>query len=182
MLHLQSYQQLHILNDVRNIRNLGELIDTFDLSTAYKQGESIGTKVGQLPIDSLGFELGLMPGDVIKQVNGIKADDTQNRFDIYKKILSMEEDDTIEVEILRKNNFIEIVYKLKNLYKQIPKKSLPTQVRTEIQKLDEDKVEAEKIRIMHRKYKFAPTVQEIKLKEKQNMLKAENKKIGKQKI
>jgi type II secretory pathway component PulC len=151
------------------VRNLGEFLEIFDLSTAYKQGEAIGSKVGRIDPESIAAQMGLLVGDIIEKINDISANNTDNRFEIYKKIISLKENDIINVEVLRHSLPITICYKIKQIERL--KSRPPSEGKTEAIKIEEDKIEAEKVKIMKEKYQFAPTIDEIKLREKQNIFK-----------
>ena len=165
---------------VSYVKNVGDFIELFSLATAYKQGQIIGSRIGRLDAASLGLEMGLLPGDIIIKINDVSADNTNNRFNIYKKIISMNENDIITVEISRNGNPIKINYKINNFNKKNTElKKIQDNKSGEIIKLGntEDTAdetgnpEKEKIKILKEKYEFAPTMQEIKLREKQNILK-----------
>ena len=162
---------------VSYVKNVGEFIELFDLVAAYKQGQIIGSRIGKLNSDSLGLEMGLLPGDIVKNINNIAADSTDNRFKIYKKVISMKEDDKITVELLRNNNPAIITYRIKNLDHKKPTLKMVKSRSENIIKIGntenahDESAEKEKIKILKEKYEFAPTMQEIKLREKQNILK-----------
>lgn len=157
------------------VRSLGEFIDMLDLQTAYKQGKSIGSKVGKIESDSIVSELGLNQGDIITKINGKPVDTTENRLEIYNKI-SLNKDKVVNLDLLRHNSPFKINYqirKIKKFEKQINQTihrdvSKPM---SDFERSEKDTAEAEKIRLLKEKYDFAPTMQEIKLREKCNMAK-----------
>jgi len=139
------------------VKNLAQFIDLIGLTTAYKSGQSIGCRVGQLERSSLGSALGLESGDIILTINDIPTATTQERLQIYKSIIVMEEDDKITLSLLRKNNEIEITYVLKEFKKEEDTPQAKQQA------------EQEKIKMMQEKYKFSPTIEELRRQEKQSM-------------
>ncbi len=58
---------------VESVRNIAQLLDTLDITTAFSQGESIGCRVGKIYKQSLGDALGLKTGDVVTNINGIDS-------------------------------------------------------------------------------------------------------------
>lgn len=157
------------------IKNLGELIESFNLSTAYKQGRSIGSIILELPPDSLALQMGLMPGDIIHTINGITTDNHDSQVEIYEKIINLKENDVILVELLRNESPIKIEYKLKKMWRKGNHTKIASiESKIEVEKIEENKIEAEKVKILKEKYKFAPTIEEIKLREKQGMFKRKN--------
>ncbi len=157
------------------VNNLGEFIESLDLVTAYKHGLMIGSRVGKLEPDSLGLALGLVPGDIIKSINGILADNTNNRYEIFKNISSLDEGANVVVEIIRNNNIISISYEIKKITLKRPRYEANEETKqNEIvsQKIINPQEEREKV--LKEKYKFAPTLKEIRLREKQNLMKQKN--------
>lgn len=162
---------------VEKIRNLAQLIDSLNLTTVYHQGESIGCRIGKLEKNSLGTALGLTQGDIIQSINNIPATNTDNRFEIYKSILHMEQGSKFTAVILRKNQPIFINYALAKIegMTEVP---TPTELRPVTIKSDEktsEQLEQERRKILEEKYRFAPTAEELQKKEKQAMLKMSQK-------
>lgn len=147
---------------IERIKNLAQFIDIIGLSTAYKQGVSVGCRVGELAPDSLGVHLGLQSGDIITKVNDIPATSTPERLRIYKLIVGMKEGDAIEVELTRQEQSIHLRFILKNFVEKkfsgIP--SLPSPDQQLKQKTD----------ILRQKHKFAPTIDELRKQERQLMM------------
>ncbi|HRN78375.1 MAG TPA: type II secretion system protein N [Candidatus Dependentiae bacterium] len=139
------------------IKNLAQFIDLVNLTSVYKAGQSVGCRVGQLENNSLGTALGLESGDIIVTINNIPTATTDDRLKIYKAITAMQENDEINVKILRRNNNIELTYLLQEFKKD--EKSPDNKKQSE----------QEKVKIMRERYKFAPTVQELRNQEKQFM-------------
>jgi len=158
------------------VNNLAEFVDLLDLITVYKKGKSVAIKVGKINPSSLGTALGLLPGDIIKNINSIETSSIDNRFQIYKNLISLNEGDIINVEVNRSSNDERFIYKLTNL-KKVEKKVTKEDKTTEIfDKIRASQIEREKINILKSKHQFAPTLKEIKLREKKNMLKVKNRK------
>lgn len=148
---------------VERIKNLAQFIDVIGLSTAYKQGVSVGCRVGDIAADSLGSYLGLVSGDIITMVNDIPATTTPERLRIYKSIVSMKEGDVINVQIIRHEQPQQLQFILKNFAeKQIP--GIPAPVLSPEQQLKQ------KSDILRQKHKFAPTIDELRKQERQLMM------------
>jgi type II secretory pathway component PulC len=106
--------QINISEFKQRIKSLAQLIDILDLTTAYKQGISIGCRIGHLPEKSLGMYLGLQTGDIIHSINSIPATTLDNRLKIYKSIVSMQDNDTLIINLIRKKQEITITFILKD--------------------------------------------------------------------
>lgn len=152
----------------RRIKSLAQFIDTLDITTVYQQGKSIGCRIGLIQEKSLGQALGLRPGDIIITINSLPVIDSQNRFDIYKKISQMQTKEDIIVELIRNNSPITITYTLENFKTPKVAESAPAPAE---QKVAPKQAYQEQLNILQESHKFAPTLQEIRAKERQNMLK-----------
>lgn len=166
----------------KRIKNLAQFIDILNLTTVYKQGKSVGCRIGHLEENSLGLALGLQSGDIIVRINDIPATDTAHRFEIYKHIIALDIDDTITVALQRNNEEVILTFTLQCF--RCPGTTSSESEKSASQKTKEDskeqtesitnplQQETEKQRsIMKEKHKLTPTVQKIRMKEKENMLK-----------
>ncbi len=150
---------------INRVQNLAQLIDMLRLTTAYKQGQSIGSRIGQIEAKSFGTQVGLQPGDIIISINGISGDKTENRLKIYKDIVATPYDGTIKIVLLRDKEEQTLELTLHDFTHEELQKEKKTDIQ-ELKKLEEK----DKAKILKQKYEFAPTVQEIRKREKQNML------------
>ncbi len=149
----------------KRITDLGQLIEMLHLITAYKQGQSIGIRIGSLEENSLGTALGLQAGDIVTTIENIPATNMEKRLKIYEKILSKKEDESVAVNLLRNKKAVELQYTLKELYPETARKESP-QNQYQLQKIEEE----EKQKILKKKYEFAPTMREIQNQERKIML------------
>lgn len=151
-----------IINEfVQRVPSLGQFIDMLDLTTVYRQGESIGCRIGQLSSDSLGTALGFAKGDIISSVNNKSVATTSDRFSVYQEITSLKTNDTVSVILLRNNQPITLTFTLQEAASPAAKVAESTAKNSEMNK--------EQIQALAKKESFAPTLQEIKNKEKQLM-------------
>lgn len=104
--------KINIDEFVNRISNLGEFISMLDLTTVYRQGKSFGCRVGKISTDSLGAMLGFKADDIIIKIDGYPLDDVTHRLAIYDHILTSASGDIIEVEILRNNISMTMLYGL----------------------------------------------------------------------
>ena len=163
------------------VKSLSNIIDLFNLTTAYKQGKSIGAKIGQIDEASIAYEMGFKSGDIITKINKLPATTTTERLAIYKEISKLPDNSSLDIEILRNNSPEKITLTFGTIKPRIevpsilPKKEPGTQTSVTERYID-DKVEEEKRKILRTKEKFAPTLQEIQLKEKANLKKLQQNK------
>jgi len=154
--------EINVPEFIGRVNSLAQFIDMLNITTVYQRGKSIGCRIGQISSKSLGASLGFEQGDIITKVNGITTADSSNRFDIYKNIEGLKTDETIKVEFKRNDDAIIFNYII-----VIPKKEVeelgqaPTKSPEQIYK--------EQLELLNKKYKFAPTIQDIRKRDKQLM-------------
>ncbi len=151
---------------VHRVKSLGQIIDMLGLTTSYQKGTNIGVRIGILENKSLGIALGLKTSDIIQRINDMPATSTENRLEIYKNITSKKAGETIRVKLLRNKQQQTINYTLQDFeLEQQDTAKRKEKAQTGIKLLKEQKKE----NILKQKYKFAPTVQEIRKKERRMM-------------
>lgn len=155
---------------VNEVHSLNNAIDLFALSTAYKAGKSIGLKVGKISQTSLANALGLQPGDIITAINDEIPATTEQRLAIYKKIIELADNAPITIELLRAQNNVTLHYIL-GIVEPTPQPTVPEpQPQASTPQKSSDSVEQHKLKLLRQKEKFAPTIQELRLREKENIL------------
>jgi type II secretory pathway component PulC len=97
------------------VHSLAEFIDMLNITTASKQGEPVGIRIGEMAQTSLGRALGFMPGDIITKILDEEPSSTQTRMKLFNDITSLNLGSRIPVEILRNNRTITYTYILFNL-------------------------------------------------------------------
>lgn len=104
----------------KQIQTMGNLVEDLNLSTAYKNSEAIGIKVGEMQPGDIGSVIGLNKNDILLSINEIDTINPKNRIKIYDTIMQMENGDEIKL-VLQKNNIQRnITYKLTEIER--PKK------------------------------------------------------------
>jgi type II secretory pathway component PulC len=144
------------------VQDLAQFIDMLRLITAFKQGKSIGCRIGKLDEKSVGIALGLQTGDIITSIDGIPADTMDNRLKIYKEITSKKMADSVMVNIVRNKQELSLEYLLKEL---TPDRNAQPPSSFELERIAEE----EKVKILKENQQFAPTLQDIRKRERQNM-------------
>lgn len=165
--HIDNYY--HIINPTaftEHIQNLAQFIDALDLTTVYQKGQSIGCRIGTVKKDSLGAALGFNTGDIIIAVDNIPATDTNHRFLIYKNIIAKKANDPIVVKILRESQPITLVYTLEEFTVLDKLKEIHPAQELEI----EETMKEKQLKASHQKKTLAPTTNDLKKRERHNML------------
>lgn len=148
---------------INRIQNLSQFIDTLEVTTAYRQGESVGCRITNAGSGSLGQALGLTKEDLILKINGIPVAQTQNRLTIYNQITALKTNDIIQVTLLRNNQEMTLQYVLQEV-RQAKKQEIGQR------KPSPEQITEQQRKQLEQKHSFAPSLQEIKDREKQNML------------
>lgn len=170
-----STYMIHTNLFVDRVQNLAQFIDLLDLITVYQKGKSVGCRTGLVGDNSLAQALGFEVGDIILSVNDIPATDTVHRLDIYKSIMAMNTNDTITVQFRRQGQEMKLKFILSDT-KQLPhkvekeSKDDKTVVPPAIPEVPTEAITKEQLKTLEDRHKFAPTVKDIRDRERQNML------------
>lgn len=97
------------------VTSLAAFIEMVDLTTAFKNGQSVGLRVGKMEQKSIGYALGFLPGDTIIKIQNIDPTTTKSRLDIYNKLTQMNVGELIKVHVMRHGHVITYEYTLHNL-------------------------------------------------------------------
>ena len=160
---------------VKTIPNLGLLFDRFDISTAYKDGKSIGCKLGKIIENSLAQALLFEPGDLILKVADLPIETIEQRMIAYEKITGKKVGDQFTLEISRKNSPLTLTVKLEDFENDLTlQNTQSTRNRTEetgiLQGPSSEELELQFEAILKEKYAFAPTTQDLIIAQKKAML------------
>ncbi|MBD3231703.1 hypothetical protein GF322_03500 [Candidatus Dependentiae bacterium] len=105
---------------IKKIPTMGNLIEELNLSTAYKDGEAIGIKVGIIEPNDIGSIIGLNKNDILLSINDLDLRNYKNRIKVYDNIMQMQLGDEIKLLLKRNDYEKKINYKLAEIEK--PKK------------------------------------------------------------
>ncbi|GMU19441.1 MAG: hypothetical protein AMXMBFR12_06330 [Candidatus Babeliales bacterium] len=148
---------------ITRIQSLGQFIDTLELTTAYREGQSIGVRITNAGPGSLGQALGLTKEDLITEINNIAVGPTHNRLTIFKDITASKTNDVIRVTLTRGHQELTLQYVLQEVH-QVRKQEIGQK------KTDPGQISEAAKKQLEQKHSFAPTLQEIRDREKINML------------
>jgi len=148
------------------IINISNLIDMFNLATAYKQGVSIGIKIGNFESSSLATNFEFTPGDIITKINNMPVTTTSERLAIYKEVTHLSNGANVTIEYLRNEQPATKVITLGAIVPpliSITKNEPPEKQRARIEK--DQQLEA-----LKQREKFAPTLRDIRQREQENII------------
>ncbi len=157
---------------VHVVKTLPDFIMTFNVVTAIDSGKTIGLKIGTIRQDSLVQAMGLRLGDIITAVNNIPTITPANRLAIYNEMLSLNDGDSVKVSILRNRMPLTFTYKLAKradlhapaTLKEIEEHEVALALKKQLQE-----VPLEKTNIEEDYKKFAPTLKDIRLRDKEHI-------------
>lgn len=165
-----SHYQIDPDSFVELVPDLGQFIGSLDLITVYKNGQPTGVKIGTLDPVSFGRELGLRAGDIITTINNIPVTTVANRMKIYDTITSLPMGSIIEVDYVRSNSNSQLFAKLEEIGRPssfyIGKPGRPIAAPA----LTEEDIQAQKLHMLEQKKTFAPTLDEIRRRERSAIL------------
>ena len=154
---------------INRVRTLGKLIDELNITTAYENGISIGCKIGILTDDSIAKIMGLEKGDIISTINNMPVATLQDRIAVYNAVTSLNSQDNINISLKRSGKNIELKYTIQTIDNPISENLNNPKIN--------DNLESSAIKKdLERRYKFAPTIAEIKERERESIIKQLHKK------
>lgn len=103
----------------KQINSLGQLFEELGIIPTYKNDQNYGLMITKITDDGIGKNLGLEENDIILSVHGTNLISTKDRIEAYDKILKLNYNDSINVEIERNTNKIVLNYKLERFKPKI---------------------------------------------------------------
>lgn len=100
---------------IARITSLAELIDSLDAVPVTKQGEAVGVRIGKMDRTSIGYALGLQPGDLVTHIADIPTNSTESRMKAYNKVAQLKMGSACIVKIVRQGRPLTYTYTLFNL-------------------------------------------------------------------
>jgi hypothetical protein len=154
---------------INKIRTLGNLISQLNIITAYQDGISIGCKIGNILEDSIAPMIGLEKGDIILKINDLPVATLDQRLQVYDSIINLKNGAMISISIIRDNQELQLKYTIDKLDSNV-------ELANSIKNLENADLTNKMIREdLERRYKFAPTIAEIKDSEREAIIKQLNK-------
>lgn len=163
---------VNIDNFALRINSLAQLIEMLDLSTAFKQGVSIGCRIGKIEEKSIGYAFGFRPGDMIIDVANIAPIDTISRINIYNVLKELKNNDIVKVSFARDGKKASYEYAIKTSLDNMTEQSnsikfINKTSDEQAQKMEKLKNQLNKI---EKNYNIEPQVQDAKKQDKDTML------------
>lgn len=153
------------------VPSLAHFIDMFDLTTVYKEGTSIGCRIGKIAHNSLGTAMGLESYSIINKIAGIPATTTEERLHIYNKLTGLAIGDSFIAEITHEGRPLSLTFKLHDLGGPLSVNKEEDEEETGILKgPSPEELERERIATLKEHHTFAPTAQEIMIDQRKKML------------
>lgn len=162
--------KVNIKEFLLRVTNVAQFISMLSLTTAYKNGQSIGIQLGEISNTSLGSYLGLRQGDIILEIDSIPTETTDNRLLIYKKIVRMTVGSKIKVELIRNKQKIELNYILFEQDKEVSNTEKGVKEGQKVGLIPQNLHEKNPIALTQDSKNYSVTVEEMRRRERQNML------------
>lgn len=152
------------------VPSLAHFIDMFDLTTVYKEGKSIGCRIGKIQHNSLGAHMGLESYSIINDIAGIPATTTDERLNIYNKLTNLKPGDHFTAQVSHEHGGMTLNFKLEDLNNPLLNEKQDEEEVGILKGPSAQELERERIATLKERYTFAPTVQEIMIDQKKKML------------
>jgi type II secretory pathway component PulC len=104
---------------------LGVIIENFGLLTVYKEGKPYGVKISRVTKKGIGPLLGLMTGDILKEINNIDTSEKKSRLKIYDMLTNSKKESSITLSLLRSKKPLKLTYKLTDIVAVKDKEFMP---------------------------------------------------------
>lgn len=150
------------------VPSLAHFIDMFDLTTVYKEGKSIGCRIGKIAHNSLGAAMGLESYSIVNSIAGIPATTTSERLAIYNKLIGLKIGERFEASITYDEKPIILTFTLHELSPHATKEEEKEE--GVLKGPSPEEMERERIATLKEHYTFAPTAQEIMIEQRKKML------------
>lgn len=161
---------IHTKLFTERVKNLAQCIDLLDLITVYQKGKSIGCRIGNVDENTLGKALGFQAGDIIIKVDDFTPTDTEQRMNIYKKIISMKAKETFKIVLKRQDQEVTLSYMLSDAKKPADKQAEESPSAEKTGPKPNEELTEEQIKALEERHNFAPALKDIRDRERQNML------------
>lgn len=154
------------------IPGLPQLIDTFDISTTYKKGSSVGCRIGKIASGSMAQALGFEAQDIVTHIAGIETSTSEKRLEIFNKLKTFKLSDSFTIDLERNGQSIKLKYLLTDLKDPLFHPSGTKNEDEDNQKVgifmgpSSEELENERVQLLKERYKFAPTAQDILLEQR----------------
>lgn len=153
------------------VPSLAHFIDMFDLTTVYKEGKSIGCRIGKITHNSLGAAMGLESYSIINGIAGIPATTTDERLNIYNKLTGLKIGDSFVANVIHEGKPLSLTFKLHDLSSPFTQTKEEDEEEAGILKgPSPEELDRERIATLKERYTFAPTAQEIMIDQRKKML------------
>jgi type II secretory pathway component PulC len=97
---------------ILRVANVGQLLYMLGVTTAYKEGKSIGCRIGVADEQSVGNALGLKVGDTVISIDEFPVSTVVDRMNAFKRISEKKSGEQIVLELLRRDRRLKITYQL----------------------------------------------------------------------
>jgi len=156
---------------VQVVPTVAQCIDMLDLTTVYHKGQSVGCRVGQAAHETLGQALGFEQHDIILSVAGLPATNTQDRLDIYHKLVQHPFGQPFVIKLERNSMPVTLTYEFGSfLHEDAQEQEIEREYPGILQGPTPEEIEQEKIKVLKEKYRFAKTTQDILIEQQKKMI------------
>ena len=151
----------------KSVQNISTLFDLFNVTTVYDNGNTKGLRVGQITPRSLGSYLGLESQDLVTECLDVPLTSLSNQRKCYSLLDGKDFGDSVTITIERNNKSLKLSYVLRDL-----KDPFDTSLQNKksknkiIEESHEEELKRERIKLLKKKYKFAPTAQDLRIQQK----------------
>ena len=152
---------------IKCVKNISILFDLFNVTTLYNNGITKGLRIGSVNSQSLASHLGFESQDLVTACLGIPLTSLANQTKCYKELGTKKFDDSITINVERNGKTITLSYTLRDLKDPFDTSLASKKVKNKaLEQMREEELQNERIKLLKKKYKFAPTAQDLRIEHK----------------
>lgn len=152
---------------IKSVQNVSTFFDLLNVTTLYDNGITKGLKMGIVTSHSLGNYLGFESQDLITECLGISLTSLANQTQCYKLLGTKKFGDSITITVERNNKSLKLSYTLRDLKDPFDTSLQNKKVKSKaMEQIHEEELKKERIKLLKKKYKFAPTAQDLRIQQK----------------
>lgn len=152
---------------IKSIKNIGILFDLLNITTLYDNGDTKGLRIGGVTSNSFGNYFGFHSQDLVTHCCDIPLTSLKQQVKCYDMLATKKFEDTITLTVERNGKPLTLSYRLQDL--QDPFDTSIKETKTKGQNANavhEEELNRERIKLLKKKYKFAPTAQDLRIQQK----------------
>ncbi len=152
---------------IKSVQSISTFFDLLNVTTVYDNGVTKGLRIGSVASHSLGNYLGFESQDLVTECLNIPLTSLTNQTKCYNLLGAKKFGDTITITVERNNKSLKLSYTLNDLKDPFDTSLQNKKIKSKaMEQVHEEELKKERIKLLKKKYKFAPTAQDLRIQQK----------------